>query len=113
MWKIAFIFAAISAPCRGQSTSGSGSGAVPVVLNCDHPLRVLQPELFTHCSSCFYGTWSDWKRIGHSVSSSQCNSTYAYQVQRTRKDNNGNCKEESQQQYQCKLPIEYFITKCI
>ena len=105
MWKIAFIFAIISVPCRGQnaSGSGSGSGAVNIVLSCDHPLRVLQPELFTHCSTCFYGTWSEWRRIGHSISASHCNSTYAFKVQRTRTDNYGNCNEESQQLYKCKL----------
>ena len=72
-------------------------------LSCDHPLRVLQPELFTHCSACFYGSWSNWYRIGHSLSSSQCKSGYAYQVEQTRQDNHGKCQKELQHQYQCKL----------
>ena len=101
MWKITFLLGIISATCKGES----GSGGV-VLLDCDHPLRVLQPELFTHCSTCFYGQWSSWYRIGHSVPSSQCHmSGYAYLVERTRKDNYGKCQEESQQQYQCKLCV--------
>ena len=100
MWKITFILAVISATSRGQSGSGGD-----ILLSCDHPLRVLHPEQFTHCSSCFYGTWSEWSRIGHSVSSSRCNSSYAYEVERTRKDNNGNCQDETEQEYQCKALI--------
>ena len=57
MWKITFILAVISATSRGQSGSGGD-----VLLSCDHPLKVLHPEQFTHCSSCFYGTWSEWSR---------------------------------------------------
>ena len=95
MWKVLFTLAAISA-CKAESG---------VLLRCDHPLRVLQPEMFQHCSTCFYGTWSKWYRIGNSVFSSQCNSTYAYQVERTRKDNYGKCSEESEQQYQCKMHV--------
>lgn len=77
------------------------AGAAP--LSCDHPLRILQPELFVHCSTCFYGSWGNWYRIGHSLSTSQCKSGYTYQVERTRQDNYGKCEEELQQQYQCKL----------
>ena len=97
IWNIAFILATLSVACRSQSGSG-------IKLDCDNSLRVLQPELFTHCSQCFYGSWSNWYRIGQSVSSSHChNSGYAYQVERTRKDNYGNtnCNDEVQQQYQC------------
>ena len=110
MWKIAFILAVISATSRGQSGSGGD-----ILLSCDHPLRVLHPEQFTHCSSCFYGTWSEWSRIGHSVSSSRCNSSYAYEVERTRKDNNGNCQDETEQEYQCKFysPDYMLLTFCI
>ena len=99
MWKIIFILTVISVNCNSES----GTSASGILLSCDHPLRVLQPELFTHCNTCFYGTWSNWYRIGHAVSSSHCNkSGYAYQVERTRQDNYGKCKDEVQQQYQCK-----------
>ena len=90
--SIIILLAVMSVTCVAQE-------AAP--LNCDHPLRVLQPELFTHCTTCFYGTWSNWYRIGHSLSSSQCKSGYAYQVERTRQDNYGKCLQELQQQYQC------------
>ena len=95
MWKITFILVAISVGYISQSDAQ---------LDCNHPLRVLQPELFTHCTQCFYGSWSNWYRIGHSVSSSHCDkSGYAYQVERTRKDNygNSNCTDEVHQEYQC------------
>ena len=94
MWKITFILATISVAYVSQS------GARP---SCESPLRVLRPDLFKHCSRCFYGTWSDWKRIGHSVSSSHCKkSGYAYQVERTRKDNYGKCSDKVERQYECK-----------
>ena len=44
-------------------------------------------------------------RIGHLLSSSQCKSGYAYQVERTRQDNDGKCQEELEHQYQCKLQL--------
>ena len=73
-------------------------------LSCDHPI---QPEHFTHCSTCFYGSWSDYMVTGLDIrfSSSQCKSGYAYQVERTRQDNDGKCQEELEHQYQCKLQL--------
>ena len=41
-------------------------------LRCDSFLRVVRPELFTHCSSCFYNSWSSWTRTGHPMSNSRC-----------------------------------------
>ena len=95
MWSITSILAAISVACILLSDAQ---------LNCHHPLRLLQPELFKHCSQCFYGSWSNRYRIGPSVSYRRCDkSRYAYQVERTRKDNygNSNCTIEVQQEYQC------------
>ena len=104
MWKIIAILTVIFVTCEAQSGSSSTPITPQPLLSCDHPLRVLQPKWFTHCSTCFYGSWSDWYRIGHSVYSSQCNqSGYAYQVERTRADNHGKCQKQTQQQYQCTL----------
>ena len=41
-------------------------------LPCDSFLRVVRPELFTHCSSCFYNSWSSWTRTGRPMSNSGC-----------------------------------------
>ena len=94
-WSITFILAAISVVCISLSDAQ---------LDCNHPLRLLLPELFKHCNQCFYGSWSNWYRIGPSVSYRRCDkSGYAYRVERTRKDNygNSNCIDEVQQEYQC------------
>lgn len=93
MWKVTLLFTVII-----SITNGVDAAPLP----CDYPLRILRPQMFKHCT-CSYGDWSNWYRIGHSVSSSQCTSGYAYQLERMRKDYYGKCEEETERQYQCEL----------
>ena len=71
-------------------------------LPCDSALRIFRPELFTHCSSCFYDTWSRWERIDHMMHHNNCSSGYLHKVKRTRKDLNQECNDEEEIQYHCK-----------
>lgn len=94
MFTTAYLFVAVLVAAVG----------VDAELDCSSPLRILQPWRFTHCSSCFYGTWSDWYRIGNSAYSSHCKSGYAYKVERNRKDIYGSakCEDKNETSYQCK-----------
>ena len=61
-------------------------------ISCDHPLRLVRPELFTHCgssaralpSTCTYSSSGPWSRVPNSVVAvlvSQCASRKAYSVE--------------------------------
>ena len=81
------------------------AGEIDIVVSqlpCDSPLRIFRPHLFTHCSSCLYGTWSEWKRINHLTHGGNCSSGYFYKVTRSRKDLNETCNDEMETDYHCK-----------
>ena len=54
---------------------------------CNHPLRLIAPNLFTHCETiCSYSDWTSWEITQRQVpiAKSQCPSQYYYVKQRTR-----------------------------
>ncbi|XP_065918681.1 uncharacterized protein [Dysidea avara] len=91
MWKALLIIAAASI----------SDAALP----CNSVLRKDRPDLFTQCS-CLYGSWSSWSRTSGVISSTNCASGYHYNAQRSRKDNNGNCKDETQTKSYCEATLE-------
>jgi len=45
-------------------------------LPCHSYLRIISPQLFTHCGKCFYSSWSSWKAV-KTVESINCASKMA------------------------------------
>ena len=76
--------------------------AVNAALPCDSFLRVVKPELFTHCSSCLYNSWSRWARTGNPMSNNECPTTRSFKEMRTRKDSLGKCEVEKEIKTTCK-----------
>ena len=96
MWKVILLLAIVVA------TQEVAFGAP---LPCDSYYRIFYPELFTHCSSCFYGSWSAWARTSEVSATSHCDSGYHYKEARTRRDNHGQCEKETEERYACKLKV--------
>ena len=76
--------------------------AVNAALPCDSVLRVLRPNLFPHCSSCFYNSWSSWARTSSPMINNRCPTKRSFNEVRTRKDSLGKCKVETQERTACK-----------
>jgi len=96
MWKTALLFAIIAA---------TKEVVIAAPLPCDSYYRIFYPHLFTHCSSCFYGSWSAWARTSEVSATAHCDSGYHYKEKRTRADNHGNCEKEIEERYMCKYSI--------
>ena len=77
----------------------------PGLPGCDSFLRILFPQLFTHCAgSCTYTEWSPWQRVPNStvnVPISNCASGEAYSQRRTRTASESGCNPESETQRVC------------
>lgn len=65
-------------------------------LPCDSFLRVVRPDLFTHCTRCNYGSWSGWRRTGKLLYNDKCPTKRSFKEKRTRIDNNGICEEKTE-----------------
>ena len=44
----------------GIADSELGSTRLTRALSCSSPWRLLRPQLFAHCETCSYGSWSRW-----------------------------------------------------
>ena len=71
-------------------------------LRCDSFLRVVRPDLFTHCTTCNYGSWGGWRRTGRLLTNYQCPTKWSFKEKRTRRDNNGICEENEEFRSICK-----------
>ena len=76
--------------------------AVNAQLPCDSFLRVVRPELFTHCSSCFYNSWSSWTRTGSPMNNNGCPTRRSFKETRSRTDSQGKCETETDRRTSCK-----------
>ena len=76
--------------------------AVNAQLPCDSFLRVVRPDLFTHCSSCFYNSWSSWTRTGSPMNNYGCPTNRSFNERRTRTDSQGKCQPETESRTTCK-----------
>lgn len=64
-------------------------------LPCNHPLKLVVPELFEHCSACTYTSWSFWYVL-HSevvVATSVCSNGKAFIEERNRTSDGIGCIE--------------------
>ena len=97
-WMVLVISALVLLTSRAINASVS----VPTrtVLPCDHPLRIVFPELFTHCD-CIYGRWSDWTTTLHSVPLSQCESGVTYNETRVQSSIGTDCQENTESRGGC------------
>ena len=96
MWKVILLLAIVVA---------TQEVAIGAPLPCDSYYRIFYPHLFTHCSSCFYGSWSAWARTSEVSATSHCDSGYHYKEARTRRDNHGQCEKETEERYACKFKV--------
>ena len=69
-------------------------------VNADLPCDSL---LSTHCSSCFYNTWSSWTKTGSTMSNTNCATNRSFTEKRSRADSQGKCKVETEFRITCKL----------
>jgi len=92
MWKVtvlAIVIVLANDGCRAAN------------LPCTSNLRIVLPNLFKHCSSCYYSPWSEWKAIDR-IQSSNCTRQMAFKETRSRYDFNKACKNESEIRHTCK-----------
>ena len=86
-------------------------------LPCNHPLRIVVPALFAHCTTmCAYSTWSSWEKLsGRSLTTKdRCPSGYYFTQQRTRSvivaiGNKADCTEVKETQQICKCMLSIII----
>ncbi len=94
--QLLFVFATIL-------TSACSSWGAP--LDCDSNVRIILPQLFTHCSSCSYSEWSKWQFVSDSivdVPRSQCDSGQSYSESRSRSAIGDGCYPETETRVICK-----------
>ncbi len=76
-------------------------------------LRILFPELFTHCTGCQYSEWTEWQFVKDSivdVPTSQCDSGQSYSESRNRSATGNGCVSETETRVVCKL---FVVVKCV
>ena len=89
-------------------TLASYSTGVTVQLSCDSQLRLVLPELFTHCSRCSYSEWSAWEAVPNSVvrvRTSQCRSNESYNETRTQSAIGQGCQSRTHTRSVCKYSL--------
>ena len=87
--------------------AGYSIGAA-VQLSCNSQLRLVLPELFTHCSRCSYSEWSAWEAVPNSVvrvRTSQCRSNESYNETRTQSAVGQGCQSRTQTRSVCKYSL--------
>jgi hypothetical protein len=90
-------------------------------LPCSHSLRIVAPQLFTHCgngSVCTYTHWGSWNTVPNSVVPvpvGQCPSGKAYAEERSRTAMGSGCPgplRETQTVCECHILCMCFVLQC-
>ena len=106
MQSATLLFTASVLTLAGYSTG------VTVQLSCDSQLRLVLPQLFTHCSRCSYSEWSAWEAVPNSVvrvRTSQCRSNESYNETRTQSAVGQGCRSRTQTRSVCKWKNNFYI----